>query len=91
MARAPNKPMAPIVKYELLQPIFLIKRIVIEDNAIPTKLALESTALAVLLLSAGKKSATKLKAKGLIALDIVPCKNLRPARTQKYLVKPVVI
>jgi hypothetical protein len=53
-ARAPRRPKPPMVQYDALQPIFLIKIIVIDDRAIPTKLAPDSIELAVLLLSYGK-------------------------------------
>ena len=40
--------------YEPLQPIYLIKRMVIDDKAIPTKLADDRIELAVVLLFGGK-------------------------------------
>ena len=53
-SRLPRRPIPPMAIYEPLQPIYLIKRMVIDDKAIPTKLADDRSELAVVLLFGGK-------------------------------------
>ena len=90
MDNAPRRPAPPITIYDALHPILLIRRIVIDERAIPTKLADERTAFAVDLLSGGKKSATSENANGLMAELTVQSKNLKSARTKKESTTPVV-
>ena len=51
---APRRPKLPITQYDALHPIFFIKIIVIDERAIPIKLAPDRIEFAVLLLSYGK-------------------------------------
>ena len=53
-SRLPKRPIPPMAMYEALHPTSLIRRIVIEDRAIPAKLAEDRIELAVVLLSGGK-------------------------------------
>jgi len=65
-------PIAPIHLYEFYHPIFLISRMVIEERAIPRKLAADRNELAVVLFSGGKISDTSEYAMGSIAELMAP-------------------
>lgn len=75
--------------YEALHPTSLIRRIVIEDRAIPAKLAEDRIELAVVLLSGGKQSETKEQHIGFTEEEMAPCKNLKTARAKNESSAPV--
>jgi len=89
MRLAATIPIPPIVLYEFYHPTFLINKIVIDEIAIPRKLAADRNELAVVLFSGGKMSDTNEYAIGSMAELMAPWRNLKQAKSANEGMIPV--